>query len=350
MDATARSRRQLAVGHPAGNVVPDALAHTVVVVTQIVDRQKVPVLGIEHEEQSIEEDQGRLANPGQVFPRGICQRFHEFGEGALEDDAREVLGDLFLVPFPLRQSVCQERGGRAFPEGKRIAAEKQVEETKAVFVAGFEHLRQVGFKVAAGTRPGAVVIEAPNPAIRQYSPSDTAVRHDLGRREVSEDLAVGGPGLGFAVLVAGIQSEAEPLALFHRHSVPEAIAGRFLFSSPLCRIGVLEQQVVRNVLVTRCTLLGQVVDPSQKFQNRTDQLLLGDGFVRFLEPAETLVNVEDVVPELGECLGLGDGSLPLGSGLYAVGEEVMGEQMAEHISSSAASGREQQDIESHARL
>ena len=315
----------VAVRHSAGNVVPHALAQAVVVVTPVVDRQQVPVLGIEHEEQSIEEDQGGLANPGQGFACGIRQSLHEFGEDALEDDARQILGDLSLIASPLRQSVFQERGGCALSEREGIAAKQQVEETKTIFLARLEHLRQVCFKVAAGARPCAVVIKAPNLAVRQYSPSDATVRLDFGRREVSEDLTVGCAGRRRAVLIAGIQSEAEPLALFHRQSVPVAIPGHLLCSSPPRRLGILEQEMVGDVLVTRGALLGQRVDPSQEFQNGTDQLLLGHRFVRVLEPTHGLVAEAEIVFELGEGLGLGEGSIPLDCGLYPVGEEILGE-------------------------
>ena len=116
-----------------------------------------------------------------------------------------------------------------------------MEETKTFFVAGFEHLRQLSFKVAAGAGPSAVIVKAPHSSIRQYSPSDAVVRHDLGRREVSEDLAMGSASLGLTVLVAGIQCTTEPLALLHRQSVPEAIVGLFLGSSPHHRFAVREQ-------------------------------------------------------------------------------------------------------------
>ena len=71
--------------------------------------------------------------------------------------------------------------------------------------------------------------------------------------------------------------------------------------------------------------MGQIVDPSQEFQNRTDQILFSDGLVRFLEPTRAHVEMEKVIPELGERLGLVHGSFPLGSGLDAVGEEIVSE-------------------------
>ena len=52
---------------------------------------------------------------------------------------------------------------------------------------------------------------------------------------------MGSASLGLTVLVAGIQCTTEPLALLHRQSVPEAIVGLFLGSSPHHRFAVREQ-------------------------------------------------------------------------------------------------------------
>ena len=53
------------VGHPAGDVVPDPLSQAIVVVANVIDRQQAPVLGVEDEEQPIEEDEGGLPDLGE---------------------------------------------------------------------------------------------------------------------------------------------------------------------------------------------------------------------------------------------------------------------------------------------
>ena len=50
--------------HPAGHVVPDPFPQPVVVVARVVDRQESPVLGVEKEEQPVEEGQRRLTGLG----------------------------------------------------------------------------------------------------------------------------------------------------------------------------------------------------------------------------------------------------------------------------------------------
>ena len=75
-------------------------------------------------------------------------------------------------------------------------------------------------------------------------------------------------------LISGIQGSLEPLALFHHQRVQIAIPGLAFCRSSLHRLGILEEQMIRDVLVARSPLLGQVVNPPQEFQNGTDQLLL----------------------------------------------------------------------------
>ena len=200
-----------------------------------------------------------------------------------------------------------------------------MEDTEAVFVAGIEQCFQVSFKVATGAGPGTVVIETPHAAIGQDAPTNAAPRSDLGRRKVSEDLAVGRTGHGLAVLITGIQSEAEAFALFHHQRVQVAVAGLPLGRSTLLGGSVGKKQVIGNVFVTDRALLRQVVGPSERLQDGTDQILLGGGFVGVCGTAEGIVPLTHAVPERGKRLRPGDRGFPLGRGLYAVGEEVVGE-------------------------
>ena len=200
-----------------------------------------------------------------------------------------------------------------------------MEDTEAVFVAGLKQFRQVGFKVATGAGPGTVVIETPYATIGQDAPTNAALRSDLGRRKVSEDLAVGRTGHDLAVLITGIQSEAEPLALFHHQRVQVAVAGLPLGRSALLGGSVGKKQVIGNVFVTDRALLRQVVGPSEQLQDGTDQVQFGRRFVGVCGKAEGIILLTYAFFERSKRLRLGNRGFPLGCGLYTVGEEVVGE-------------------------
>ena len=99
---------------------------------------------------------------------------------------------------------------------------------------------------------------------------------------------------------AGVQRQTELLALFDHRGVLVA----FLRVGPTGGVDlgrrIDEQEIVRDVLVTGCALLRQVVSPSQRLQDRADQLLLGSGFVGLLVAAELPVARAEGVPEGGK--------------------------------------------------
>ena len=136
---------------------------------------------------------------------------------------------------------------------------------------------------------------------------------------------MGRTGHGLAVLITGIQSAAEPLALFHYQRVQVAIVGLTFGGSTLLGGSVGKKQVIGNVFVTDRALLRQVVGPSEQLQDGTDQILLGGGFVGVCGTAEGIVLLTHAVPELGKGLRAGNRGFPFGRALYTVGEEVVGE-------------------------
>ena len=330
-----RRREGVALRHPAGDIVAHPLAQAVVVVAGVVDRQQPPVLGVEHEEQAVEEDQGRLvdlrqAGVGTSLLRRVGEGLDERREDALEDHPRQILGDLLLVAAALGQGRLEEGLGGAFLGREGLPAEEQVEDPQVLFPAGREQVRQVGLEVAAGPGPGAVVVEAPDAAVGQHAPAQPTLRLDLGRGQVAEDLAVRGPGVESGLPVALVQGQAEALALLQGDRVPGAGAGVALRGGPLLGAGVREEQVVGDVLVAGGPLLRQVVGPSEQLQDRPDQVLLGDRLVGLGGTGEGFVALEDGFPEGGEGLRVSGGCLPLGGGPDAVGEEVVGEELAAH--------------------
>ena len=272
---------------------------------------------------------GRLA-PAASLLRGVGEGLDERREDALEDHPRQILGDLLLVAAALGQGRFEEGLGGAFLGRERFPAEEQVEDEQILFAAGCEQVRQVSLEVAAGPGPGAVVVEAPDAAVGEQAPAQAALRLDLGGGQVAEDLAVGGPGVESGLPVALVQGQAEALALLQGEGVPGPGGGVALRGGALLGTGVGEEQVIGNVLVAGGPLLRQVVGPAEQLQNRPDQVLLGDCLVRLRGSGEGFVALEDGFPEGGEGLRVSGRGLPLGGGPYAVGEEVVGEELAGH--------------------
>ena len=77
----------------------------------------------------------------------------------------------------------------------------------------------------------------------------------------------------------------------------------------------------------------KVVGPSQEFQYRANQLLLGDGLVGAFGAAQRVVALTNAIPKCRKCRRVRDGRAPLGGRLYAFGQEVVREQIAGHVSS-----------------
>ena len=94
-----------------------------------------------------------------------------------------------------------------------------------------------------------------------------------------------------------------------------------------------EQQVIGDVLVADCGLLGEVCGPAEEFQDRADQLLFGHRFVGFVVARERVECLADALPERCEILSVGNGRPPFGRGPYAVGQEVVGEKLPWHVES-----------------
>ena len=200
--------------------------------------------------------------------------------------------------------------------------EQQVECAEKFFGAGIENVCQVGFEVAGGAGTGAVIVETPDAAVGQHTPPNPSVGGDVGCREVTQDLAVGRTGLDFVVLVSGVQWQSEAFALFDHRSVQVAVLCYGFGGGPSFRHVIDEKEVVGNVLVAGRALLRQIIGPSEEFQDRANQFLLGNGFVGLLVALETVVDLSDTGPERGDGRS---GSRPFRRGLYAVGKEIVGE-------------------------
>ena len=104
------------------------------------------------------------------------------------------------------------------------------------------------------------------------------------------------PGANYVVLVAGVERQSEPLALLDCQRVRIALI-RVVCGGAILGVRAGEQQQVGDVLVAACALLRQVVGPSQHFQYRDDQLLLGCRFVGAAIRVEGVVALPDAVAE-----------------------------------------------------
>ena len=151
-------REGVSVGLPACDIVPHSLSQAIVVVTCIVDRQKSPVFGVQHEEQSIQENQGGFPDFCKILACGVRERLYKIGEDMLEHHTRKILRDPLFVPATLCQGGFQKPGLGALFTREGVAAKQKMEDTEAVFVVGIEQCFQVSFKVATGAGPGTVVI------------------------------------------------------------------------------------------------------------------------------------------------------------------------------------------------
>ena len=105
-----------------------------------------------------------------------------------------------------------------------------------------------------------------------------------------------GPGRLLAT-VAGIERQAEPLALSYGHGVKVSLVRNVSGDGPFLSAGVREEQEVGYVLVAGRTLLREVVAPAEESQHRLDQVPLGDRLVRLAVPGERLVAFTDPTAE-----------------------------------------------------
>jgi len=112
------------------------------------------------------------------------------------------------------------------------------------------------------------------------------------------------PGLTPVILVAVVESKTKTLTLFDSRRVSVAVT-RVVLRAPF---GILvdEKEVIGNIFVTGYALLRQVVGPSKELEYRSDQFLLGNGFIRSVKFAESFEPRTKAIAERGEFLGLRD--------------------------------------------
>ena len=100
----------VAGGHAFVDVVANGFAQAVVVVAAVVDGQQIAVLGVEEEEQAVEEDEGGLADILQFCAAFVGEGADEGGIDFIEDDAGKIVCDLFFVAAAFGDGVFKEAG------------------------------------------------------------------------------------------------------------------------------------------------------------------------------------------------------------------------------------------------
>ena len=181
----------VAGGHAFVDVVANGFTQAVVVVAAVVDGQQIAVLGVEEEEQTVEEDEGGLADILQFGAALVCEGADQGGIDFIEDDAGKIVCDLFFVAAAFGDGVFKEAGLGAMLRAEGGSTEEEAEGAQAMeAVVGMASGFQVDFVVAAGAGEGAAVVETPDAAVGEDAPADAPVRVDVGGGKIAEDLAV----------------------------------------------------------------------------------------------------------------------------------------------------------------
>ena len=175
-----------------------------------------------------------------------------------------------------------------------------------------------------------MVVQTPHATVGQNTPPDAPIRLDLRRRQIPQYLAVRRPRPAPLIRVPCIQRESKPFALLDNPGVPVTLPGAASRSCALLGVRVREQQMVRDILVSRRPLLRKVVRPSQKLQHRPDYLLLGDRLVRTVQTHQSAISLTDPVPERAKLPHRRHRLPPFGSRLYPIRQEILCKQSTGH--------------------
>ena len=346
---------------------PDVAAHLlaqgVIVVARVADGQQVAVLGVEDEEQAVEQDQRGLAHLRQRrVRRGGGDGAGELREDPLEDLGGEIAGDALLVEaaFVDGVTVKARRPFRVGQEGR--APERQREDLEPV-AAGFrrggeqvaarrrgvEERRQIELEELLGDGARALPVEPPAGAVGEDAPAQRAFRQVLHPPQVAEHL---GRGRGFLAVPARAAVERAPPALGfdQRRAQPVALPLLGQGVGAGLRVFVGEQQAVRHVgaAAGAQVLLPQTLRPAEACEHGPDQVVLGLPLVGRALDGEAREERAEVAFEGGErrvverlpVRRFGDGDA----------QEVVGEQAAAgKVLHTRSGGREPVPYPRHAR-
>ncbi len=302
-----RGGEGVVLAYTIGDLVPDR-TETVVVVAHIVDRQEVAILGIEHEQQAVEQGQRRFLQLAQIGAGARCgtmrvgciQRRDDIGEKPDEHEVGKVARDPLLPVPPLIEGEQVEATAIGPQLDERGAAEHERENAEPVVAralvalgqqvgerGSIDQARQVDLEIFLQARLGALVVEPPQPAVGENAPLNAPVGERLGARQVAKHLARWHLALDVALPCAlgGAVKRAVPaLVLDDRDAVTEPRVLPGLGERARLRGRIREQKHVGNVGAALARGSGlhqpQIPVPADRFQDAEDQVLLGLCLIR----------------------------------------------------------------------
>lgn len=271
--------------------------------------QQVAVLGVEHEQQPVEQHENAMLHRieidgawiGGALGIGLDHRVGQRGKDVVEHDVRQVAGDLPHPILPLRQGqlVKTAAGGVGQEGGAAEEQNKQLQRMGAGggVIIGIEHqpvdevhrllaqrLAQINLEESFGHRRGALPIEPPQSTVGQDAPAQGAASQILHPAQIAQHLGGRNAAVRPAPLVLAVERSFPAFGFHHA----KALAVALVMGQPRRRLQtrpVAEQQHVGHVAAAlgRQVLLKQRVGPAQDSQNRPDHLRLGLRLRRFAE-------------------------------------------------------------------
>ena len=327
----------------ASDVLAHPAAQADLGVARVVHGQQAAVLGIEDEQQPVQQHERGVAHLGQgrVWRRGgDCTG--QVGEDLLEHQLRQVGGDALLeIARPLYGALMQrapvrgvrQKGGTPEEHGEELARATAVGfgegERRIVGAGQAEHRGQVDLEELFGDRARALMIQSPLRAVGQHAPAQPAVGEVVGAAQIAQHLR--GWGQGFPAAPGGAVERAAPaFRLYQRRAdgVPRRPFGQS-DGAGLGR-GVREQQAVRHIGTARGTqlLLAQAGVPAEMEQDGPDQVVFGLALIGRAAGREPGQDVARRGREIVQRRGVE--RLPLRQFVDRRGEKIFGEQTPAH--------------------
>ena len=274
--------------HLVGDVLLDRLQAVLPAVTGVIQRQQPPALGVEQEQQPVQQDQAPVVDRGQVggwvgTQTGFCRKnpVCRIIEEALGQEPQclvhpplEFVTDVHGVGCALVQHLVQPAATIGI-KAEGNGAEEEIEVAEGSQVILLDQLSQVHLikNVQLGT--GLAVIEPPPPPVREHSPGAARPLQVVVNLEAGVGI---GEGVGRAIHKALVEGAVPTLGVAHSQGrFPE---GGCTPHAGGCLLGGI---VGEEGIVGRARRTGQrglnVVDVPQDIENRTNPLLLQSGLI-----------------------------------------------------------------------
>ncbi len=158
---------------PGGDLTQLGLHGVILAIDGVAGGQQIAGLGIEAEEEAIEDDQRGLMDGGHVVLREARRALDHAGHKLFErviDAIAEAVGDVEPVAAAAFEDL-RDRAGAGIVGHKCAAAEKQPEVAEVLHF-GLKQRGQVNFIVAEAGAGAFAFVDAPEAAIGEDAPSD----------------------------------------------------------------------------------------------------------------------------------------------------------------------------------